>query len=83
MEHERVFAVGNFVIVQSETLTHAQPGVVDERGCGAVIAMIVNGPLRENDIWLFGFEQPAKLVVVGLVHDRFAVGFIREPGVRF
>jgi len=48
-----------------------------------VVAVIVDRPLRQYEIRLFGFEQPAKVVAVSRVYTGFAVDLIRETRLRF
>src|SRR3954454_11481079 len=44
-----------------------------------MVAVIVNGPVREDDIRTFGCEQPLKVVVSGGTNHGFTVNLVRKP----
>jgi hypothetical protein len=48
-----------------------------------VIAMLVNGPLRENDVWLLGVEQALEVLVMGAVNNGVAIDLSRENRTGF
>lgn len=81
-EHVCVFAVRHFVIVQTETLVHTKPGIVDEHRDRAVVPMIIDWPLREDDTRLFGFQQPVKLIIVRGIHHSLAVDLVCKLRLR-
>ena len=81
IEHHGV--VGDFVEVESGGLAAAQPGVEDQVGEGAVVAVLIQGPLGKDDIGVLGVEEAAKFIVVGVVDDGTAVVLVGENGARF
>ena len=78
-----VLAVGDLVVVEGEALAHPQPGVVDQHRDGAVVGVVVDRPVGEDDVGLLGLEDLAERLVMGRVDDRLAVDLPGEerPGL--
>src|ERR1043165_209431 len=51
-----VLPVGNLVIIEGGFLTHPQPSLIDQERNGAVIGVVVDGPVCKNHIGLFLFQ---------------------------
>jgi len=82
-EHQRVFAVRDLVVIEPELPAQAEPCIVGECGNRAVIAMAVNGPVREEDIGLLGLEQPPKFLIMSGVDNRIPIAVRRKGGAGF
>src|SRR3984885_8181719 len=70
-KHHGIF--GDFVEIERRFPAAAEPCVEDQHRDGPVIAVLVNGPLNENDVSLLTVEQAAEIVVMGVVDNRAAV----------
>ena len=60
-ELQRIPAIRHFVVIQTELPFGIYPGSKREHCRGAVIDVIVNGPLRKDGIWIFGIEELSPL----------------------
>ena len=74
---------GDFVVVESEFFVGGEPGVEDERGDGAMIAVGIDRPLGEDQVGGFGGEEAGKFVVVRGIDDGAAIVLGGEDGARF
>ena len=75
-EHHGV--VGNFVVVEGGFFVGGEPCVEDELGECAVVAMVVDGPVGEEDVGTLGGEKLSELLVMGVVDDGLAVDLFGE-----
>jgi hypothetical protein len=69
-------------VIQRELAPEPEPGVVDQERDYPVIAMGVDGPVREDDVRLLLREDLAELVVAGGADLRRAVDLAREERAR-
>ncbi len=56
----------------------SEPGIENELGEGAMVAVVVNGPVGEDDVGILGSEELGELRVVSVVDDGLAVDLIGE-----
>ena len=82
-ELDRVFAVGDLVVVEGEPLSQPEPGVIDQHRDGAVVGVVVDRPVGENHVGLLGLDDFAECLVMGGVDDGLAVELARVPGSAF
>ena len=82
-EHQSVFSVGDFVVVETEFLAHSQPGVVGEHGDSAVVGVTVDGPVSEEYVGLFGFDQGSEFFVMSTVDDSVPIALRGEDRAGF
>ena len=80
-EHHGVF--GDLVVVERGLFTSSEPGVEDEHRERAMIAMVIDGPLREKNVRLFGIEHTTESLVVGVIDDGPRIVLPGESGARF
>jgi hypothetical protein len=59
-----VVTVGNFVVVQCEPALQILPAFVGQVGDGAVIGMIIDGPVSEYGVRALGFQNFLKCFVM-------------------
>ncbi len=65
--------VGDFVVVERGFFVGAEPGVENELGEGAVVTMVIDGPVGEEDVGVLGCEDFEEFFVVGVVDNGAAV----------
>src|SRR5512136_854935 len=58
----------HFKKVKRESLSHFQPGVVDQQRVGAMVFVRVERPMRENNIGVLCRQDPAIFVIAYLVY---------------
>lgn len=81
-ELQGVFAIRDFVVIQREFFPASCPCVVGEHGDGAMIAMVIDGPLREDGVRLFGVEDVLKGVVLIVIEHSVAIDLAGVSGAR-
>src|SRR5678815_1973180 len=47
-----------------------------------MIAVAIDGPVRKQDVGLFGLDEFSKLIIAGVVDDRMAIALGGEDGSR-
>jgi antitoxin HicB len=77
-EELRVAAGEDFEVVQGEFPAAFEPGVVDQQGAGAVVAVGVDGPVGKDDVRLLGVDQLGELIVARRIHFRAGIDLARE-----
>src|ERR1039457_4022556 len=77
-EHHRI--LGDFIVVKRESLAALQPRIEGEHRDGAMVAVTIDGPLREYDIRPFRGQQAREILVVWGIDDRPAVVLTGENG---
>jgi len=60
-----------------------QPRIQGQRGNGAMIAMAINRPMRENHVGAFGAEHARERLIMRGIDDRTAVVLAGESGSGF
>lgn len=83
MEDLRLLPLVHFKIVKVELPAAVEPGVVSEQRCGTVVAVRVNGPMREHNIGMFGLEDLSKIIVARAIQLGVAVNLTGEKRTRF
>ena len=77
-EHHGV--VSDFVVVEGGFFVGGEPGVEGELGEGAVVSMVVDGPVGEEDVGILGGEKLSEVLVMGFVDDGLAVDLFGVNG---
>lgn len=77
-EHHGV--VGDFVVVEGGFFVGGEPGVENKLGEGTVVAMVVDGPVGEEDVGVLGGEKLSELLVMGVVDDGLAIDLFGVNG---
>ena len=72
-ELDGVFPVGDFEVVKSEAVLELLPGFEGEVGDGAVVGMVVDGPVGDDGVGSFGFDNFLEGLVVVVVDDGVSV----------
>src|ERR1700712_5602949 len=80
---KRIFTVGNLVIVKSEFLAGLLPGVIGQHRNCSVIPVIINGPLIEDSIWIFGVEEFLICLIMRVIYNCMAIGLACIGSARF
>jgi hypothetical protein len=79
-EHHGIFS--NLVVVQCEILAAFQPRIQSKHRYGAMVSVLVDGPLGKNHIRAFRREHATESLVVFGIDDRAAVVLAGERGAR-
>jgi len=82
-ELDGVFPVGDFEVVKSEAVLELLPGFEGEVGDGAVVGMVVDGPVGEDGVGTFNFEDLLEGLVVIVVDDGVSVLLVGVGGTGF
>ena len=82
-ELDGVFPSGDFVVIECKAPAHAQPCFINEHGNGAMIGVVVERPMGEDDVGVFGFEEAMELSVMRLINDGFGIDLTGEGGTSF
>src|SRR6185437_14025149 len=69
-------------IIEIELAAAVQPGIVGEQGSGAVVAMRVDWPVREDDVGILGREKLFEVGVSRIIDFGIAIDLARENGLR-
>ena len=77
-EHHSV--IGHFVVVEGGFFVRSEPSIENELGEGAMVAVVVDGPVGEDDVGVLGGEELGERLVVAVVDDGLAVDLIGEDG---
>src|SRR5262249_54616178 len=72
-ERHRARAVRDLVVVERETALHPQPRLVHEHRHRAMVRMVVDRPVREDDMRAFRVEQRVERAITLLIDDGLAV----------
>ncbi len=82
MEQLALGAGHGLEIVQVEAAVQAAPGIQDQQGADAVVAVAVNGPVGNHHVRFFLLQQFPHLAVALAVQFRIAIHLVheQEPG---
>ena len=80
-EHSGI--LGNLVIVKREISFGLPPRVEHQHRHGAMGAVMVDGPLREDDVGLFGGKEAREAIVVRRIDNGLPVDLVGERGAGF
>lgn len=82
MEQLALGAGHGLEIVQVEAAVQAAPGIQDQQGADAVVAVAVNGPVGNHHVRFFLLQQFPHLAVAFAVQLRIAIHLVheQEPG---
>jgi len=78
-----VFAVGDFVVIESESALELLPCLESEIGDGAVVGVVIDGPMGEDGISVFSFEDFLEGLIVIVVDYSVSVGLVGVGGAGF
>src|SRR5215831_4085303 len=72
-ELNRILAIGNLVVIKREASPHPQESVIDQKRDGAVVGMVIDGPMSKDDVRFFGLQYAPERFVMSWIHDGLAV----------
>ena len=72
-ELNRILAARDLVIVKREFLAQLEPGIVGKVRDGAMVGVVVDRPVGEENVGLLGLDDLAERLVVPGINDRPAV----------
>ena len=78
-----VFAVGDFVVIECESVLKLLPRLESEVRNGTMVGVVVDGPMGEDGIGIFRREDFLERLVMVVVDNSVAVGLICIGGAGF
>jgi hypothetical protein len=78
-----VFAVGDFVVVESESVLELLPCLEGEIRDGTVVGVVIDGPMGEDGVGVFSIEDFLEGLVVIVVDNSVSIGLVGVDGTGF
>lgn len=81
-EHQRVFAIRDFVVIKCGRAAQAIPRLIGQGGGCSMVGMIVDRPMGEDDIGIQAGEKLGEVTVVCAIDNCVAVALRRKGRCR-